>query len=85
MLLEDPIAPTILRLALPNATVMTVQILIGMLEVYFVSQTGMDGLAGVAPVFPLVSLVLAIARGAIGMPQVGRGMPPVRRQGRQRA
>lgn len=66
MLLEDPIAPTILRLALPNATVMTVQILIGMLEVYFVSQTGMDGLAGVAPVFPLVSLVLAIAQGAIG-------------------
>jgi putative MATE family efflux protein len=66
MLLENPIAPTILRLALPNATVMLVQILIGLLEVYFVSQTGVDGLAGVAPVFPLVSLVLAIAQGAIG-------------------
>jgi Na+-driven multidrug efflux pump len=66
MLLEDPIALTILRLALPNATVMIVQILIGLLEVYFVSRTGMDGLAGVAPVFPLVSLVLAIAQGAIG-------------------
>jgi putative MATE family efflux protein len=66
MLLENPIAPTILRLALPNATVMIVQVLIGLLEVYFVSRTGMDGLAGVAPVFPLVSLVLAIAQGAIG-------------------
>ena len=66
MLLENPIAPTILRLALPNATVMTVQILIGLVEVYFVSRTGIDGLAGVAPVFPLVSLVLAIAQGAIG-------------------
>lgn len=66
MLLENPIAPTILRLALPNATVMTVQILIGLLEVYFVSLTGVDGLAGVTPVFPLVSLVLAIAQGAIG-------------------
>ncbi len=66
MLLEKPIAPTILRLALPNATVMTVQILIGLLEVYFVARTGVDGLAGVAPVFPLVSLVLAIAQGAIG-------------------
>ena len=66
MLLQHPIAPTILRLALPNATVMTVQVLIGLLEVYFVSRTGVDGLAGVAPVFPLVSLVLAIAQGAIG-------------------
>jgi putative MATE family efflux protein len=66
MLLENPIASTILRLALPNATVMMVQILIGLLEVYFVSQTGVDGLAGIAPIFPLVSLVVAIAQGAIG-------------------
>src|SRR5882757_10870057 len=58
MLLEQPIAPLILRLALPNATVMTVQILIGLLEVYFVSRTGVAALAGVAPVFPLVSLVV---------------------------
>src|SRR4051812_34549211 len=49
MLLEQPIVPMILRLAIPNATVMTVQILIGLVEVYFVSRTGVDGLAGVAP------------------------------------
>lgn len=66
MLLEKPIATTIMRLAIPNAAVMTVQVLIGLLEVYFVSRTGVDALAGVAPVFPLVSLVLAIAQGAIG-------------------
>lgn len=66
MLLEQPIARTILRLAVPNAIVMTVQVLIGLLEVYFVSRTGLDALAGVAPVFPLVSLVLAIAQGALG-------------------
>ena len=66
MLLTKPIAPTILRLAIPNATVMIVQILIGLLEVYFVSRTGVDALAGVAPVFPLVSLVVAIAQGALG-------------------
>src|SRR5882724_9900322 len=66
MLLEQPIAPLILRLALPNATVMTVQILIGLLEVYFVSRAGVDALAGVAPVFPLVSLIVAIAQGALG-------------------
>ena len=66
MLLEQPIAPMILRLAIPNATVMIVQILIGLVEVYFVSRTGVDALAGVAPVFPLVSLVVAVAQGAIG-------------------
>jgi Na+-driven multidrug efflux pump len=66
MLLMRPIAPTILRLAIPNATVMIVQILIGLLEVYFVSRAGVDALAGVAPVFPLVSLVVAIAQGALG-------------------
>jgi Na+-driven multidrug efflux pump len=66
MLLEKPIAPTIMRLAIPNAIVMTVQVLIGLLEVYFVSRTGVDALAGVSPVFPLVSLVVAIAQGAIG-------------------
>src|SRR5712672_4047290 len=66
MLLEKPIASTIMRLAIPNATVMTVQIIIGLLEVYFVSRLGVDALAGVAPVFPLVSLVASIAQGAIG-------------------
>src|SRR5581483_113924 len=66
MLLEQPIAPTIIRLAIPNAAVMLVQVLIGLLEVFFVSRLGVDALAGVAPVFPLVSLVLAIAQGALG-------------------
>src|SRR6266851_10276283 len=66
MLLTRPIAPTILRLAVPNATVMMVQILVGLLEVFFVSRAGVDALAGVAPVFPLVSLVVAIAQGALG-------------------
>jgi Na+-driven multidrug efflux pump len=66
MLLEKPIAPTILRLAIPNATVMAVYVLMGLLEVYFVSRLGVDALAGVAPVFPLVSLVASIAQGAIG-------------------
>ena len=42
------------------------QILIGLLELYFVSRTGVDALAGVTPVFPLVSLLVAVAQGAIG-------------------
>jgi Na+-driven multidrug efflux pump len=66
MLLEQPLAPTIIRLAIPNAAVMLIQVLIGLLEIYFVSRLGVEALAGVAPVFPLVSLVLAVAQGAIG-------------------
>jgi len=87
MLLEQPIAPMILRLAIPNATVMTVQILIGLVEVYFVSRTGVDGLAGVAPVFPLVSLVVAVAQGAIGggiVTTVARALGAGRIDGRKR-
>ena len=66
MLLEKPIAATIVRLAIPNGIVMAVQILIGLLEVYLVSRLGVDALAGVAPVFPLVSLLVAVSQGAIG-------------------
>src|SRR5258707_14050284 len=47
MLLEQPIAPMILRLAIPNATVMTVQILIGLVQGLFMSRTSWDGLCGV--------------------------------------
>src|SRR3981189_356655 len=36
MLLEQPIAPMILRLAIPNSTAMTVQLLLGFVAVYFV-------------------------------------------------
>src|SRR5260370_39938908 len=66
MLLAKPIAPTILRLPVPNSTVIIVQILIGLLEVYFVSRTRVNALAGVSPVVPLGSLVLAIAQGGLG-------------------
>jgi Na+-driven multidrug efflux pump len=66
MLVVRPIAATIARLAIPNGIVMAVQILIGLLEVYFISRLGVEALAGVAPVFPLVSLLVAVSQGAIG-------------------
>lgn len=66
MFLERSIATTIVRLAIPNGIVMAVQILIGLLEVFFISRLGVDALAGVAPVFPLVSLLVAVSQGAIG-------------------
>jgi len=66
MLLAKSIAPTLLRLVVANSTVLIVQILVGLLEVYFVSRTGVDALAGVLAVFLLVSQVIAIARGTLG-------------------
>jgi putative MATE family efflux protein len=65
-LLEGSILATIVRLAVPNTTVMAVQVLIGLLEIYFVSGLGVDALAGVSQVFPLVSLTIAVSQGAVG-------------------
>ncbi len=65
-LLGHPVALTILRLAVPNSTVMLVQVLMGLLEVYFIAKLGLDALAGVTLVFPLLALTVAISQGATG-------------------
>src|SRR5262249_9716711 len=65
-LLEAPIAPTLLRLALPNVAVMVVQAAIGLIETYFVAKLGTDALAGVALVFPLLMLIQMVSAGAMG-------------------
>ena len=51
MLLEAPIAPTLLRLAAPNVLVMLAQAGVGLIETYFVGKLGTDALAGMALVF----------------------------------
>nr|WP_249789144.1 MATE family efflux transporter [Bradyrhizobium sp. BRP19] len=45
---------------------MLVQVLIGIIEVFFVSKLGLDALAGVTLVFPLLALTVAVSQGAIG-------------------
>jgi putative MATE family efflux protein len=65
-LVEGPIAPTLLRLALPNMFVMLVQASIGLIETYFVAALGTDALAGMALVFPVLMLVQMISAGAMG-------------------
>ena len=65
-LLEGPIVPTLLRLALPNVAVMVVQAAIGLIETYFVAKLGTDALAGMALVFPLLMVVQMISAGAMG-------------------
>ena len=66
LLLEAPVTPTILRLALPNVVVMMVQASIGLLETYFVAKLGLDALAGMALVFPMFMLLTMISAGAMG-------------------
>src|ERR1700719_4866004 len=66
MLLDAPVAPTILRLALPNVVVMVVQASIGLIETYFVAKLGLDALAGMALVFPLYMLLQMVTAGAMG-------------------
>jgi Na+-driven multidrug efflux pump len=65
-LLEDPIAPTLLRLGAPNVLVMVSQAAVGLIETYFVGQLGTDALAGMALVFPVVMLMQMTSAGAMG-------------------
>ncbi|HEX3969718.1 MAG TPA: MATE family efflux transporter [Stellaceae bacterium] len=65
-LLEAPIGPTLLRLALPNVIVMVVQSCIGLIETYFVAKLGTDALAGISLVFPVLMLIQMVSAGAIG-------------------
>lgn len=66
LLLEGPIAPTLLRLGAPNVLVMLSQAAVGLIETYFVGQLGTDALAGMALVFPVVMLMQMTSAGAMG-------------------
>src|SRR3954464_14611290 len=65
-LLEDPIAPMLLRLAAPNMLVMLAQALAGVIETYFIGRLGTDALAGVSLVFPAVMLMQMMSAGGMG-------------------
>jgi putative MATE family efflux protein len=66
VLIEGPIAATLLRLAAPNILVMFAQTSVGLVETYFVGKLGTDPLAGVALVFPVVMLMQMMSAGAMG-------------------
>ena len=66
LLLEAPIARTLVRLAVPNVLVMLAQASVGLIETYFVGKLGTDALAGVALVFPVVMLMQMMSAGAMG-------------------
>jgi putative MATE family efflux protein len=66
LLLEGPIAPTLLKLAAPNVLMMFVQASVGLIETYFVGKLGTDALAGMSLVFPLFMLMTMMSAGAMG-------------------
>ncbi len=65
-LIEGPIAPTLLWLAIPNVITTLVQASTGLIETYFIGKLGTDALAGVALVFPGVMLMQMMSAGAMG-------------------
>ncbi len=64
--LDGPITPTLLRLALPTVVVLVVQTLVGVAETYFISFLGTETLAGVTLVFPVLMLMQMMSNGGIG-------------------
>jgi putative MATE family efflux protein len=61
LLLEAPIARTLLKLGAPNVLVMFSQAAVGLIETYFVGKLGTDAL-----VFPLVMFMQMTSNGAMG-------------------
>jgi len=66
LLLEGPMAPTLLRLAAPNVAVMLLQAAVTTLDGVFVGWLGSDALAGISIVFPLVMLMQTMSAGGMG-------------------
>lgn len=65
-LIEAPIVPTLIRLAVPNIVTTVVQASTGLIETYYIGKLGTDALAGVALVFPGVMLMQMMSSGAMG-------------------
>ncbi len=66
LLLEGPVAATLVRLAAPNVLVMLLQAAVTTLDAVFVGWLGGDALAGVSLVFPLVMLMQTMSAGGMG-------------------
>jgi putative MATE family efflux protein len=67
LMLEGPIVPTLLRLAVPNLVVNVVLIAVTTsVDAHFVGRLGLDALAGLALVFPLMMLMQQMANMAMG-------------------
>jgi putative MATE family efflux protein len=66
VLLEGPVAPTLVRLAAPSVLVMVLQAAVATLDAVFVGWLGSSALAGISLVFPLVMLMQTMSAGGMG-------------------
>ena len=67
LMLQGPIVPTLLRLAVPNLVVNVVLIAVTTsVDAHFVGRFGLEALAGLALVFPLMMLMQQMANMAMG-------------------
>jgi putative MATE family efflux protein len=65
-LLSGAILPTLLRLSVPNVLAMSVSVLVGIAETWYVGQLGTISLAAMALVFPFAMLTQMMSNGAMG-------------------
>jgi putative MATE family efflux protein len=65
-LLAGPVLPTLLRLSVPNVLAMTMAVVVGIAETYYVGRLGTAPLAAMALVFPFNMLTGMLSAGAMG-------------------
>ena len=65
-LLTAPVGRALLRLAGPTTSVMALQIVVALVDIWIVARLGTDSLAGIALVFPVMALMVNSANGAMG-------------------
>lgn len=63
---RGPVLPTLVRLAVPNVLAMTLTVLVGVFETYYVGRLGTTPLAAMAVVFPFAMLTQMMSAGAMG-------------------
>lgn len=66
VLLQAPLLPTLLRLALPNLAALIVAAAVAIAETSYVGVLGTAPLAGIALAFPMVMLMQMLSSGAMG-------------------
>ena len=65
-LLDGPILPTLVTLALPNILALGVQSIVAIAETSYLGRIGTEALAAMALVFPMIMLTQMMSSGAIG-------------------
>src|SRR5438128_11086849 len=65
-LLDAPILPTLVRMAVPNIVLVVVQALSSAVDAFYLGRLGPAVLAGIALVFPVWMLMVTMSAGGIG-------------------